>query len=89
MNTRKLSPFAQLLKFLESEVFDLSLTLQNAGARTFNIDFVMGYRCALNVILERAYSIYNRRYPEGMLALDERTEEATEILLRMLKKRGS
>jgi hypothetical protein len=86
MNNRKLSPFMQLLRVVESELYDLSLQMQYTGSKNYNPEFVLGYRCALNVILERAYAIYNRRYPDGIGALDEREESATEYLLRIIKK---
>lgn len=84
---RRLSPFAQLLRFVEGALFDLALELQ-LPAPERNLDFMLGYRTALNIVLEQAYAIYNRRFPGELALLDERTEEATERLLAALKKRG-
>lgn len=76
-----------MLKIIENELFDLSLQLQSADTDKVNLDYILGYRSALNVILERAYGIYNRGITGEMVFLDERTESATELLLLSLKKR--
>lgn len=84
---KRLSPFAELLRVVESEIFDLTMELQREGTE-WDASFVMGYRCALNVILERAYAIYNRQWVDGFGSIDERTESASEYLLQQIK-RGS
>ena len=76
-----------MLKVIENELFDLSLQAQSADIKKLNLDFLQGYRSALNVLLERAYAIYNRRFPAEFVFLDERTENASQILLEALKKR--
>lgn len=82
---KKLSPFEQLLRAIERELYDLTLELQKEH-KGLNMDYMQGYRAALNVMLEKAYAIYNRRFPGEFVALDERTEEATAKLLKMLKR---
>lgn len=84
---KRLSPFQELLRYVEGAIFDLALELQLPSNEKRNSDFILGYRCALNLILEKAYSIYNRRFPNEFITLDERTEEASQRLLAALKKR--
>lgn len=83
----KFSPFQELLRAIENEIFNLALELQRQTSDERNLDFILGYRCALNVILERAYAIYTRRFPAELLLIDERTEEASELLLSKFRKR--
>lgn len=85
--SKKLSPFEQMLRAIESELYDLTLELQGEH-EGLNMDYVQGYRAALNVMLEKAYAIYNRRFPGEFIALDERTEEASKKILAMLKRGG-
>lgn len=85
---KRLSPFERLLRIIERETFNQTLELQLPRTEKINTDFVLGYRVALNYMLEQAYLIYNDRFPAEMLFMDERTEEASE-LLRNLLKRGS
>ena len=88
MNKQKrLSPFEQLLRAIEREIYDLVLELQYPGTE-INWDFVVGYRTALNVLLEKAYSIYNRRTPSEFISMDERSQDTTLKLLELLR-RGS
>ena len=84
---KRFSPFQELLRYVEGAIFDLALELQLPSNEKPNYDFVIGYRCALNFVLEKAYAIYNRRFPAEFITLDERTEEATQRLLEALKKR--
>ena len=84
---KRYSPFQELLRYVEGAIFDLTLELQLPTTEKRNPDFVFGYRCALNLILEKAYAIYNRRFPAEFILLDERTEEASQRLLEALKKR--
>lgn len=84
---KRYTPFQELLRYVEGEIFDLALDQQLNSSEDRNYDFVLGYRCALNLVLEKAYTIYNRRFPAEFLALDERTEEASLRLLAALKKR--
>ena len=81
---KRLSPFEQLLRAIENEVFNLALSSQSK--EKMNTDFVIGYRCALNVLLEKAYAIRNRRFPADFITLDETKEETTKRLLEALKR---
>lgn len=87
-NKKRSSPFQQLVSEVENALFDLELSIQLNDADKLNLDFVIGYRCALNLVLEKACTIYNRRFPASAVMLDERTAEASEILIAELKKRG-
>ena len=84
------SPFTQLLRYVENELFDLSLDLQlpREERRWQNADFIHGYRAALNLILQEAYTIYNRRMHSEFISLHPAKEESTERLLELLEKRG-
>lgn len=81
---KRLSQFEQLLRAIENEVFDLALSSQGNEAQ--NDFFVIGYRCALNVLLEKAYAIRNRRFPADFITFDETKEETTKRLLEALKR---
>lgn len=85
---KRLSPFERLLRIIECETFNQTLELQLPRTEKVNVDYILGYRAALNFMLEHAYRIYNNRFPAELLLMDERTEEASE-LLRNLLKRGS
>ncbi len=84
----RLSPFAALMRFVESELYDLSLECQIKGLENMNTSFVLGYRTALNRVLAHSQGLYYRRYYTNVVMLDERTEETSQILLEALKKRG-
>ena len=89
MNKSRISPFEQLLRSIEDEIYNFSLELQLKKEEKLNTDFCLGYRCALNYMLERAYAIYYRKYPENFIPLDMRTEQATlQLIVALLKKRG-
>ena len=87
---KRLSPFYALLNYIENEIFDLVLDQQLPKEdRTFsNADFVMGYRAALNLMLEKALLIHARRYHGETLFLNPTTEEASARLIELLEKRG-
>lgn len=73
-----------MLRAIENEVFNLALSAQSN--EKMNNDFIIGYRCALNILLEKAYAIYNRRFPADFITLDETKEETTKRLLEALKR---
>jgi hypothetical protein len=87
---KRQSPFYALLNYIEGELFDLVLDQQlPREERTFsNPDFVIGYRAALNLMLEKALCIHARAYNGEMLLLNPTTEEASAKLLELLEKRG-
>lgn len=87
---KRLTPFYALLNYIESEIFDLVLDQQMPkDERTFsNPDFTMGYRAALNLMLEKALTIHARAYQGETLFLNPTTEEASARLIELLEKRG-
>lgn len=84
---KRLSPFQQLIRAIEGELLTLSVQCQTTPAEELKLDYVLGYRCALNVLLERAYAIYNRQWLPGTFELDECSESASETLISALKER--
>lgn len=87
---KRQSPFYALLNYIESEIFDLVLDQQlPKEERVFsNRDFTMGYRAALNLMLEKALTIHARAYQGEALFLNPSTEEASARLIELLEKRG-
>lgn len=55
---KRLSPFNELVRFIENESFDHSLRLQRN--QQINPDFALGYSTALNFVYIQAMAIYNR-----------------------------
>jgi hypothetical protein len=55
---KRLSPFNELVRFIENESFDHALKLQLD--EPVNLDFALGYSTALNVVYTQAMAIYKR-----------------------------
>ena len=82
------SPFRQLLKAIENEVYDFELECKCHNVNELSKDFVRGYRTAINNLLIYALSIYNRGLKAEFLVLDCTAEATTQKLLAQFKKEG-
>ena len=85
---KKLSPFQELLKAIENEVYDFELECRCHKLDELNVEFCKGYRAAINSVLTVALSIYNRGLKAKYLILDVESKETTDTLIEAFKKRG-
>lgn len=65
MNRKKTSPFVQLRREIEDEIYNTNLEVSKLilGKVEYNVDFFLGYTEALRLMLQKAACIYNRKDP--------------------------
>ena len=83
---KRLSPFEELYSLIEQEICDLVLKAQLYD-EYLNSPYWVGYRVALNYMLDRATAIYNRGWRYQNIGTDYRKLDAHEEILKA-KKRG-
>lgn len=83
----KKSPFAQLYRAIERELFDLSLKTQSnlSHGAEINHGFVLGYRAALLSLLQEAKRITRQPIGRELLSYDGTEESFSRIIERLEK----
>lgn len=89
-NKKRLSPFEELHKFIENELFDQVFECQLLDLYNFkcNSEFIRGRIATLRYILAKANCIYNRRWSsEELQDLDVILSSTDEELYKFITKK--